>query len=476
MTPGARGALSCAGTAPEVPAGSRPPRRGLLSVSGAWRLAASSVGADHTRAPAVGRVRPRSVLPAEGATPTGPGGRSWLGCRALWFARPLRCSPPPSSQRALRADWQPGSLPVSLQLLGRLLHLRHLVWAGGLRLHGAHLPRRVSVCGPVGRAPGIGVWWVLSRWLETTVPALGPTASAWKVLGPAACLPGPTPTAGGVNGPGHSPGWVRGAEGSWSEPCPAAERFSLSVPLRTCGGQPGGQPRSPEPAPPARRCPGLVSVCRTARTEISRACTFLLLRQMEDGGWGEDFESCEQRCYVQSAASQIHSTCWALMGLMAVRWGQGRRPRPPGQGGGSRHRGAGREGRGPGAAAGLPGRVVGPPGRPAPARDAGRPQAPRPRRAASAGPASPRRAPRRQRGRTQQARARACGVAAGAGVGAVGGTFVNAQGWTRPVQARVRVGGGPRGSQTSPRLLPTVQCGPNSPLGGTSEGESRARG
>lgn len=76
MTPGARGALSCAGTAPEVPAGSRPPRRGLLSVSVAWRLAASSVGADHTRAPAVGHVRPRSVLPAEGATPTGPGGRS----------------------------------------------------------------------------------------------------------------------------------------------------------------------------------------------------------------------------------------------------------------------------------------------------------------------------------------------------------------------------------------------------------------
>ena len=42
---------------------------------------------------------------------------------------------------------------------------------------------------------------------------------------------------------------------------------------------------------------------------------------MADGGWGEDFESCEQRRYVQSAQSQIHNTCWALMGLMAVRWG-----------------------------------------------------------------------------------------------------------------------------------------------------------
>lgn len=57
----------------------------------------------------------------------------------------------------------------------------------------------------------------------------------------------------------------------------------------------------------------------TACAEVSRACDFLLSRQMADGGWGEDFESCEQRRYVQSAQSQIHNTCWALMGLMAVR-------------------------------------------------------------------------------------------------------------------------------------------------------------
>ncbi|XP_039336368.1 lanosterol synthase [Saimiri boliviensis] len=57
----------------------------------------------------------------------------------------------------------------------------------------------------------------------------------------------------------------------------------------------------------------------TACAEVSRACDFLLSRQMADGGWGEDFESCEQRRYVQSARSQIHNTCWALMGLMAVR-------------------------------------------------------------------------------------------------------------------------------------------------------------
>ncbi|RXM93931.1 Lanosterol synthase [Acipenser ruthenus] len=54
--------------------------------------------------------------------------------------------------------------------------------------------------------------------------------------------------------------------------------------------------------------------------EVQQACQFLLSRQMQDGGWGEDFESCEQRRYVQSEKSQIHNTCWALLGLMAVRY------------------------------------------------------------------------------------------------------------------------------------------------------------
>ncbi|XP_058379294.1 lanosterol synthase isoform X1 [Diceros bicornis minor] len=66
-------------------------------------------------------------------------------------------------------------------------------------------------------------------------------------------------------------------------------------------------------------CMGQTYQDGAACVEISRACDFLLSRQMEDGGWGEDFESCEQRRYVQSAQSQIHNTCWALMGLMAVR-------------------------------------------------------------------------------------------------------------------------------------------------------------
>lgn len=60
-------------------------------------------------------------------------------------------------------------------------------------------------------------------------------------------------------------------------------------------------------------------LCSVACQEVAQACQFLLSKQMADGGWGENFESCEQRTYVQSATSQIHNTCWALLGLMAVR-------------------------------------------------------------------------------------------------------------------------------------------------------------
>ncbi|KAM8999221.1 lanosterol synthase [Sarcophilus harrisii] len=56
-----------------------------------------------------------------------------------------------------------------------------------------------------------------------------------------------------------------------------------------------------------------------APPEVVKACEFLLSKQMEDGGWGENFESCEQRRYVQSDQSQLFNTCWALLGLMAAR-------------------------------------------------------------------------------------------------------------------------------------------------------------
>ena len=53
--------------------------------------------------------------------------------------------------------------------------------------------------------------------------------------------------------------------------------------------------------------------------QVRRACEFLVNKQMEDGGWGENFESCEQRTYVQSDKSQVVNTSWALLALMAVR-------------------------------------------------------------------------------------------------------------------------------------------------------------
>ncbi|XP_013417878.1 lanosterol synthase-like [Lingula anatina] len=54
--------------------------------------------------------------------------------------------------------------------------------------------------------------------------------------------------------------------------------------------------------------------------EVRKACNFLISKQMADGGWGENFESCELREYVQSDTSQVVNTCWALLGLMAVRY------------------------------------------------------------------------------------------------------------------------------------------------------------
>lgn len=69
----------------------------------------------------------------------------------------------------------------------------------------------------------------------------------------------------------------------------------------------------------SRNTPDL-PVASDACVEVQKACQFLLDHQMSDGGWGENFESCERRRYVQSSAAQVHNTCWALLGLMAVRY------------------------------------------------------------------------------------------------------------------------------------------------------------
>uniref|UniRef100_A0A670I5Q4 Terpene cyclase/mutase family member n=1 Tax=Podarcis muralis TaxID=64176 RepID=A0A670I5Q4_PODMU len=66
-------------------------------------------------------------------------------------------------------------------------------------------------------------------------------------------------------------------------------------------------------------CMGYIYRGGEACKEVTKACEFLVSKQMEDGGWGEEFESYRFRKYIQHTVSQIHQTSWALLGLMAVR-------------------------------------------------------------------------------------------------------------------------------------------------------------
>ncbi|GFO36173.1 terpene cyclase/mutase family member, partial [Plakobranchus ocellatus] len=59
---------------------------------------------------------------------------------------------------------------------------------------------------------------------------------------------------------------------------------------------------------------------QTVPAAVKKGCDFLVSQQMSDGGWGEKFESCEIRQYLPTETAQIVNTCWALMGLMAVRY------------------------------------------------------------------------------------------------------------------------------------------------------------
>uniref|UniRef100_A0A670I5G9 Terpene cyclase/mutase family member n=1 Tax=Podarcis muralis TaxID=64176 RepID=A0A670I5G9_PODMU len=67
-------------------------------------------------------------------------------------------------------------------------------------------------------------------------------------------------------------------------------------------------------------CMGYIYRGGEACKEVTKACEFLVSKQMEDGGWGEEFESYRFRKYIQHTVSQIHQTSWALLGLMAVRY------------------------------------------------------------------------------------------------------------------------------------------------------------
>lgn len=52
---------------------------------------------------------------------------------------------------------------------------------------------------------------------------------------------------------------------------------------------------------------------------VRRACSFLLSKQMEDGGWGETYMSCVSLQYAQHEQSQVVQTAWALLALIYGR-------------------------------------------------------------------------------------------------------------------------------------------------------------
>ena len=49
---------------------------------------------------------------------------------------------------------------------------------------------------------------------------------------------------------------------------------------------------------------------------VQRACKFFLDRQMEDGGWGESYRSCETGVYTPHENSQVVQTAWVCIALM----------------------------------------------------------------------------------------------------------------------------------------------------------------
>ena len=53
---------------------------------------------------------------------------------------------------------------------------------------------------------------------------------------------------------------------------------------------------------------------------LNRGATFLISKQQADGGWGESFESCITKKYVQHQTSQVINTSWALLSLMAINY------------------------------------------------------------------------------------------------------------------------------------------------------------
>ncbi|KAF1954118.1 lanosterol synthase [Byssothecium circinans] len=53
---------------------------------------------------------------------------------------------------------------------------------------------------------------------------------------------------------------------------------------------------------------------------VRRACHFFLEKQMEDGGWGETYKSCETGVWCQHPESQVVQTAWVVIALLEAEY------------------------------------------------------------------------------------------------------------------------------------------------------------
>ncbi|MCF6342022.1 MAG: terpene cyclase/mutase family protein [Bacteroidales bacterium] len=58
----------------------------------------------------------------------------------------------------------------------------------------------------------------------------------------------------------------------------------------------------------------------TVSEALKKACAFLISKQRDDGSWGESFQSCVKKEYIEHEQGQVINTAWALLGLMAARY------------------------------------------------------------------------------------------------------------------------------------------------------------
>lgn len=55
---------------------------------------------------------------------------------------------------------------------------------------------------------------------------------------------------------------------------------------------------------------------------VRRACHFFVEKQMDDGGWGETYKSCELGVWSQHPKSQVVQTAWVVLALLEGGYGE----------------------------------------------------------------------------------------------------------------------------------------------------------